>query len=118
MKWRAVWPRLLLGALTIAITSACSPHEFNDPTAATKRVLYERPAGAPPQEVRPEAPAPGTAGSVDVVELVTGHRIEGTVRQAGVDGVVIEVGGQAIRFEKDRVRAVRFGVAPAPVTKP
>jgi len=48
----------------------------------------------------------------DVVELKTGQRIEGTFRQAGPSGVVIEVGGQTITFDQDKVRAIYFGSAP------
>jgi hypothetical protein len=49
----------------------------------------------------------------DVVELKTGQRVEGSFKQATSEGVVIEVGGQAITFELERVRAIYFGTAPA-----
>jgi hypothetical protein len=48
----------------------------------------------------------------DVVELKTGQRVEGTFKEATSGGVVIEVGGQTITFEKDKVRAIYFGTAP------
>ena len=48
----------------------------------------------------------------DVVELKTGQRIEGTFKQATPTGVVIEVGGQTIRFDREKVRAIYFGSAP------
>lgn len=51
----------------------------------------------------------------DVIELTTGQRIEGTLQQASRDGVVVEVGGQVVRFDPARVRAIYFGTAP-PVT--
>lgn len=56
----------------------------------------------------------GSVGSsqADVVELKTGQRVEGTLRQASPAGVVVEVGGQTIRFDADKVRAIYFGAAP------
>jgi len=50
----------------------------------------------------------------DVVELKTGQRVEGTFKQATPSGIVIEVGGQIITFEQEKVRAIYFGPAPAP----
>ena len=53
------------------------------------------------------------AGSdADVVELKTGQRVEGTLKQATPASVSIEVGGQTITFEGDKVRAIYFGSAP------
>jgi len=56
----------------------------------------------------------GTARFVwgDVIELKTGQRVEGNFKQATPNGVVIEVGGQDIRFKTDQVRAIYFGRAP------
>jgi len=54
----------------------------------------------------------------DVVELKTGQRIEGTFKQATPAGVVIEVGGQAIRFDPEKVRAIYFGPAPPAQVSP
>ena len=51
----------------------------------------------------------------DVIELKTGQRVEGTLKQATPAGVSIEVGGQTITFEGERVRAIYFGTAPAPI---
>lgn len=123
-----MWSRIIVSGLTIAATSsACSPHEFSDPTGATKHVLYERqPGGLAPAETKParteQSPEAKTAvparNTTDVVELLSGHRIEGAVRQTDNTGIVIEVGGQTITFERDKVRAVYFGVAPSPVPKP
>lgn len=50
----------------------------------------------------------GTARFVwgDVIELKTGQRVEGNFKQATPNGVVIEVGGQDIRFKTDQVRAI------------
>jgi hypothetical protein len=56
--------------------------------------------------------------SADVVELRGGERVEGVlVKEAGPAGVVIELGGQSIRFETTKVRAIYFG-SPAPATAP
>lgn len=49
----------------------------------------------------------------DVVELKTGERLEGTFKQATSGGVVIEVGGQAIKMPLAKVRAIYFGAAPS-----
>lgn len=49
----------------------------------------------------------------DVVELKTGQRIEGNLKQATPTEVVIEVGGQVIIFSSEKVRAIYFGVAPS-----
>ena len=48
-----------------------------------------------------------------VLELKSGERLEGTFKQASVDGgIVIEVGGQAITMPFAKVRAIYFGAAP------
>ena len=54
----------------------------------------------------------------DVVELTTGQRVEGTFQQATPRGVSIEVGGQTITFEQEKVRAIYFGSAPAAAVPP
>jgi hypothetical protein len=56
----------------------------------------------------------------DVVELKTGQRVEGTLKQADQATVTIEVGGQAIIFKAEQVRAMYYGSAPstAPVAEP
>lgn len=51
----------------------------------------------------------------DVVELKTGQRVEGTFKQATQAGIVIEVGGQTITFDREKVRAIYFGTAPSSV---
>jgi hypothetical protein len=48
----------------------------------------------------------------DTVELKTGEKIEGKFKQATQAGVVIEVGGQAVTFGIEKVRAIYFGSAP------
>lgn len=58
-----------------------------------------------------------TPAYADVIELKTGQRVEGTLKQATPASVSVEVGGQTITFTGDKVRAIYFGVAPAPVTK-
>jgi len=61
----------------------------------------------------------GTAFAwADVVELKTGQRVEGTFKLATPAGVVIEVGGQTITFEPEKVRAIYFGSAPSPQAAP
>ena len=54
-------------------------------------------------------------GSVfaDVVELKTGQRIEGTLKQATPTSVSIDVAGQTLTIEGEKVRAVYFGTAPS-----
>jgi hypothetical protein len=56
----------------------------------------------------------------DVVELMTGQRVEGTLKQADQATVTIEVGGQAIIFKAEQVRAMYYGSTPATalVTEP
>jgi len=56
----------------------------------------------------------------DVVELKTGQRVEGTLKQADQATVTIEVGGQAIIFPAEQVRAMYYGSTPAtaPVAEP
>lgn len=54
----------------------------------------------------------------DVVELNTGQRIEGIFKKAGPSGVVIEVGGQTITFDQEKVRAIYFGSAQASQIRP
>ena len=51
----------------------------------------------------------------DVVELKTGQRVEGTFKQATPAEVEIEIGGQTIRFDIGKVRAIYFGSAPTPI---
>jgi len=47
----------------------------------------------------------------DTVELKTGERIEGVVRQSSTTGVVIEIAGQAMTFPMDKVQAIYYGAA-------
>jgi hypothetical protein len=49
------------------------------------------------------------AVAADTLELKTGERIEGVFRQANANGVVIEVGGQAVTMPLEKVRAIYFG---------
>jgi len=48
-----------------------------------------------------------------VLELVTGRRIEGTLREATASRVAIDTGGQVTVFEADEVRAIYFTSAAA-----
>lgn len=68
--------------------------------------------------------APAT-GRADVVELTTGQRIQGTVKEATPAGVVIVVGGREMRIRQERIRSISFEAvrrapapAPSPVTVP
>ena len=120
---RGVRLRLLIAPSLASICLACSPHEFNDPTGATSKILFQQQTpGSPapastPTPTAPQAPppvpiAPGPAAptrSRDVVELTTGERIEGTVVQTTASEVVIEVGGTEVRFARDRVKSVFYG---------
>ena len=57
---------------------------------------------------------PLSSARADVVELRTGEHIEGTLKQATPASVSIELGGQTITFEGEKVRAIYFGSAPSP----
>ncbi len=50
--------------------------------------------------------------SAHVVELKNGQRIEGNLKVATSDRIVVEVGGQDIILQADRVRAIYFGAGP------
>src|SRR5215813_11197612 len=54
-----------------------------------------------------------TALHAEVVELRNGQRIEGKLQQATSAGVFIEVGGRALTFPADQVRAIYYDQAPA-----
>lgn len=49
--------------------------------------------------------------SADIIELNTGQRVEGTFKQLSLTSVSIEIGGQTIRFEIGKIRALFFGSA-------
>lgn len=55
-----------------------------------------------------------SAAFADVVELKTGQRVEGALKQATRAGVSIEAGGQVMTFPAQKVRAIYYGTAPAP----
>lgn len=54
----------------------------------------------------------------DVIELKTGQRVEGTLKQATPASVSVEVGGQTITFEGEKVRAIYFGAPLTSQTQP
>jgi hypothetical protein len=54
----------------------------------------------------------GSAAAAEVVELRDGRRFEGKLQQATQMGVLIEVGGQALTFSADQVRAIYYDQAP------
>jgi len=45
----------------------------------------------------------------ELVELSGGQWVEGALKEATPTGVVVEIGGQTVRFSPDRVRAIYFG---------
>lgn len=47
----------------------------------------------------------------DTLELKTGERMDGTFKQAGAAGVVIEVAGQPLTVPLEKVKAIYFGAA-------
>src|SRR5258706_13026541 len=57
--------------------------------------------------------SPGAASS-ETVELVGGEWVVGALREATPAGVLVDVGGQTIKFPLDRVRAIYFGPPSAP----
>lgn len=61
------------------------------------------------------ASLPRLAGA-DVVELTTGERVEGTVKQATPAGVVIDVGGRELRIRQDRILGISFEPLPVSLT--
>ena len=56
--------------------------------------------------------------SADVVELKSGERVEGALKEATPAGVMIDVAGQSIRFDVSKVRAVYFGPPGPPPSPP
>src|SRR5881296_479973 len=57
------------------------------------------------------SPGPATA---EMVELNGGDWVQGVLKEATPAGVVVEVGGQTIRFSTDRVRAIYFAAPSQP----
>src|ERR1017187_370987 len=57
----------------------------------------------------------GLISSAETLELKTGERIDGAFKQATSAGVVIEVAGQSVTIGIEKVRAIYFGAAPAPL---
>ena len=53
------------------------------------------------------------AAAADVVELTGGERLEGKVAEVTAAGVVVEVGGQTVKFDPGKVRAIYFGAIGA-----
>jgi hypothetical protein len=60
----------------------------------------------------------GLPAYADVLELKTGQRVEGTFKQGTAANISVEVAGQTITIELEKVRAIYFGAAPAPTPKP
>ncbi len=54
----------------------------------------------------------------DVVELKTGARLQGTLKQATPTAVQIEVGGETLTIEKEKVRAIYFESTPTGPAQP
>ncbi len=51
--------------------------------------------------------------AADVIDLVTGEHIRGTVKRTTAKGIVIEVGGRERTIEQRLVRGIAFELAPA-----
>ena len=59
------------------------------------------------------------AVGADVIELMNGVRVVGTVMDATRTAVVVKVGGNEVRIRPDRVRSITFGdEAPVAAAKP
>ena len=58
------------------------------------------------------------AAYADVVELKTGQRVNGILKQATPASVSVEVGGQTVTFAGDKVRAIYFGAVAPTATQP
>lgn len=82
------------------------------------------PGGPPPAVPSPPAHSasakrltqalPETSGNAPcVIELKTGQRIEGAIKQTTAAGAVIEVAGQSITIPLDKLKAIYFGAAPS-----
>jgi hypothetical protein len=59
--------------------------------------------------------------SPETVELIGGEWVEGALKEATPTGVVLEIGGQSVKFPADKVRAIYFGAppqSPAPILPP
>jgi len=52
----------------------------------------------------------------DVVELKNGQRVDGILKLADQSAVTIEVGGQAVTFKTEQVKAIYFGSVGTPAT--
>jgi hypothetical protein len=60
------------------------------------------------------------ASSADVIDLITGESVRGTIKGATATGIVIDVGGRERTIEQRLVRGIVFdsGPAPAPARTP
>jgi hypothetical protein len=56
--------------------------------------------------------AAGVSAWADVVELTTGERVEGKAAKATDERVSVDVGGQTLTFDRQKVRAIYFGSGP------
>jgi len=82
-----------------------------DPTGATKQILFEKPPPAANTPVPVPAPTPRkdvAAPGLDVVELASGERLVGKVREVSSASVIVELAGQSISIERNKVRAILF----------
>ncbi len=108
----------LLMAAIIAL-AGCTKYERMDPTGATKQILYEKPptasvapTAAPAVTPQGAAPAPSRGAAagpgLDTVELVSGERLQGKVREVGPTSVTVELAGQRISIERAKIRTIQF----------
>jgi len=51
----------------------------------------------------------GTVASADIVELKTGQKVEGVLKQVNSAAVTVEVGGQLVSLKREQVRAIYLG---------
>jgi len=59
-----------------------------------------------------------SSASGEVIELKTGERIEGLLKEAGAATVVVDVAGQLVILDSGRVRAIYFETPPAASARP
>jgi hypothetical protein len=61
---------------------------------------------------------PGIAAWADVVELTSGERVEGKVKQVSAAGVVVDIAGSTLTLPLDAVRTIHFGAPPSSSVAP
>ena len=59
-----------------------------------------------------------TSAAADVIELTSGQRVEGSLKSATADSIVVESGGQTVVLERRNVRAIFFSPPPQVASTP